>query len=88
MVILNAITVICFLWLIIKGIRYDEVPTNLFLLVLFLHLLLYVLTFEASKLIVSGALVFYCIGMKKYSKGISVASLIGMLLLLLLNLLI
>ena len=88
MAILNAITVICFLWLIIKGIRYDEVPTNLFLFVLFLHLLLYALTFETSKLIVSGSLVFYYIGTKTNSTGISIASLIGMLLLLFLNLII
>lgn len=87
MAILNAITFICFMWLMIKGFK-GEVPTNLFLLVLFLHLLLYILTFETSKLLFIGSLVFYCIGMKTYSKGISVASLIGMLLLLLLNLLI
>lgn len=87
MVILNVITMICFLWLILKGFE-GNVPTNLFLLVLFLHLLLYALTFETSRLFVSGSLVFYYIGMKTNSKGISIASLIGMLLLLFLNLII
>lgn len=87
MLILNVITMICFLWLLLKGVK-GEVPTNLFLLVLFLHLLLYVLTFETSKLFVSGSLVFYYIGLTTNSKGISIASLVGMLLLLFLNLLI
>ena len=88
MAILNVITIGCFIWLMIKGIRYGEVPTNLYLLVLFLHLLLYVLTFEISKLLVVGTLILYYIGMTTYSKGISIASLVGMLLLLFLNLLI
>lgn len=87
MEILSAITMICFIGLMIKGVK-GEVPTNLFLLVLFLHLLLYVLTFETSKLLFVGSLVFYYIGMTTYSKGISVASLIGMALILFLNLLI
>lgn len=88
MAILNAITMIFFIWLMVKGFRYGEVPTNLYLLVLFLHLLLYVLTFETSKLIIVGSLILYYIGIKTNSTGISIASLIGMLLLLFLNLII
>ncbi|BCG66299.1 hypothetical protein [Staphylococcus phage vB_SsapH-Golestan101-M] len=88
MAILNAITLICFIWLMVKGFRYGEVPTNLYLLVLFLHLLSYVLTFETSKLCVIGTLILYYIGMTTYNKGLGIASLVGMLLLLFLNLLI
>lgn len=87
MIILKAITIICFIWLMVKGLK-GKVPTNLYLLVLLLHLLLYVLTFETSKLFVIGSLVFYYIGMTTYIKGLSIASLIGMLLLIVLNLLI
>jgi len=88
MVILNAISMGCFIWLMIKGFRYGEVPINLFLLVFLLELIKLVITFEVSNLLVLGTLILYYIGMTTYSKGISVASLIGMLLLLSLNLLI
>lgn len=88
MLILNIIAMVCFIWLMIKGIRYGEVPINLFLLVFLLELIKLVITFEVSNLLVLGTLILYYIGMKTYSKGISIASLVGMLLLLFLNLLI
>lgn len=88
MAILNAISMIFFIILIVQGFRYGLVPINLFLLVFLLELIKLVITFEVSNLLVLGTLILYYIGMTTYSKGISIASLIGMLLLLLLDLLI
>ncbi|AVP40347.1 hypothetical protein HOS99_gp102 [Staphylococcus phage phiSA_BS1] len=87
MVILNAITLVCFMWLIVEGFK-GKVPTNLYLLVVFLHLLLYVLTFETSRLSVVGALILYYITMTTRIVSLGIASFIGMALLLILNLLI
>ncbi|WFG33948.1 hypothetical protein F10086_26 [Staphylococcus phage vB_SauM_JDF86] len=87
MVILNAINIVCFIWLIVEGFK-GKVPTNLYLLVVFLHLLLYVLTFETSRLSVVGALILYYITMTTRIVSLGIASFIGMALLLILNLLI
>lgn len=88
MVIFSFISMIFFIILIVQGFKYGVVPINLFLLVFLLELIKLVITFDVSNLLVLGTLILYYIGMRTYSKGLGVASLIGMLLLLLLNLLI
>lgn len=88
MIILNAITMIFFTILIVKGFRHGTVPINLFLLVFLLELIKLVITFDVSTLLGLGILILYYVGMTTYNKGISVVSLVGMVLILFLNLLI
>jgi len=88
MEVFSFISMILFIILIVQGFKYGIVPINLFLLVFLLELIKLVITFDVSILIGLGVLILYYIGMTTYIKGLSIASLIGMLLLIVLNLLI